>query len=47
MPDEEGYGYVIILDNGRVIESKNVRMINETQEYDNHLDFSDDQNLLT
>ena len=25
IPDEEGYGYVIILDNGRVIESKNVR----------------------
>ena len=36
MPDEEGYGYVIILDNGKVIESKNVRMIHETEEYDNH-----------
>ena len=42
MPDEKGYGYVIILEIGRVIESKNVRMINETLEYDNHLDFSDE-----
>ena len=42
MFDEEWYGYVIILDNGRMIESKNVRMLNQTQEYDNLLDFSDE-----
>ena len=46
MPDEEGYGYVIILDNGRVIESKNVRMINEIQQYDYHLDFGEEPQSL-
>ena len=46
MPYEEGYGYVIIIDNGRVIESNNIRMINEIQLYDDDLNFWEEPESL-